>query len=538
MRGRSTIPNATFTHHFRYTLAVGRAPFHAAKREEIYKKLQKTEYSWPELSKTGNDISDDLRDVVGSLLVHEDDRPIPDQIVSHPFFKLGYIPLQLDSICATRIPKWTRVRPPTAATLKRGYTDEWYTLCKASAVGEYEPGKTFGGYGARRNKTVAKDCQKEIQSNKQPTVPFSKDTVYLPFPERTTWPYQSSVGLSDIVEEKESSSEGPALLETSGNEVPQRRIQRMVEDVPPLKENIDPVQETDAVRRVVERPTRIRSIRKISNPERVTAATVSARATRPTRMLQRAKSAKEIAREEEPLAETPSLRVVKSNPTVLLETNVSRSEKDTVDIHGLISDMNKLRIGTTDPTTVLARLHIFKENVARALERKPTPSSKFKSGRLPFVSKWVDYSGKYGVGYVLEDGSIGSILTGTSQHPVTITVARNGFDCLKEVAKDPTYMARMPLEFYADTTGRGLSLLEIVDPDRRHHACSIWTKFGKYMCQQLGQQSQQDKQVHDKEEAPANFVSFYQRLGNVGVWGFIDGSFQVASVLAHLFVEY
>jgi serine/threonine protein kinase len=40
-----------------YTLAVGKAPFHASSKEEIYKKLKQGEYKWPELSATHNDIS-------------------------------------------------------------------------------------------------------------------------------------------------------------------------------------------------------------------------------------------------------------------------------------------------------------------------------------------------------------------------------------------------------------------------------------------------------------------------------------------------
>ena len=82
---------------------MGRAPFHAAKREDIYRKLKAREYNWPDLAKFANEITDDLRDIVSLLLVHEDERPTPDQIVSHPFFKLGYIPLKLESGCTARI---------------------------------------------------------------------------------------------------------------------------------------------------------------------------------------------------------------------------------------------------------------------------------------------------------------------------------------------------------------------------------------------------------------------------------------------------
>ena len=33
----------------------------------------------------------------------------------------------------------------------------------------------------------------------------------------------------------------------------------------------------------------------------------------------------------------------------------------------------------------------------------------------------------------------------------------------------------------------------------------------------------------------SNFVKFYQRLGNVGIWGFDDGSFQVCSMAAKIY---
>jgi len=85
------------THTSRYTLAVGKAPFHAAKREEIYKNLQNRAYEWPDLAQHPNDISRDLQDLVSSLLVDEDDRPCPDRIVSHSFFKMATIPDRLNS---------------------------------------------------------------------------------------------------------------------------------------------------------------------------------------------------------------------------------------------------------------------------------------------------------------------------------------------------------------------------------------------------------------------------------------------------------
>jgi myosin-1 len=546
----------------RYTLAVGRAPFHAPKREDIYRKLKAREYTWPDLAKFANEITDDLRDIVSLLLVHEDDRPTPDQIVAHPFFKLGHIPLQLESACTSRVPKWPKNRPPTASAIRRGYTEEWWEMCKASAVGEYEPGKSFGALGNRRNKTVARDCQKEIESGKQPNIPFAMDTVYLPFPARTHWPFQAAGGLSEIPEEKESSSEGRALVEGTGNDRTKGRPARIVgkEEIPPtLKENQTPVQELEleTTKKVLEKaPTRMRSVRKISNPGRVTAAsatTVPLRVPRETRTtLQRTRSTKEVTKEKEdpapevkenirPIQRTRSTReapkekeplVVEVKPVRVVKTSARVAEKS----ERLVAQTSRtktaiplrtlsIELPATDPVTVLARLYTFHDNIARALEKKPSNSKRDKVPNLPFVSKWVDYSRKYGVGYVLEDGSVGCLATATARHPVTVAFSADGHAHLRKLSKDLDHAESIPMQFYAaPSRTKGLSKVEVMDKERRDAILTIWQKFGKYMCTQLGTEDL----LRKREPQPVNFVKFYQRVSNVGIWGFGDGSFQVS----------
>ncbi|KAF2634948.1 hypothetical protein P280DRAFT_502182 [Massarina eburnea CBS 473.64] len=524
-----------------YTLAVGRAPFHAAKREDIYRKLKAREYTWPDLSKVSNEITDDLRDIVSLLLVHEDERPTPDQIVAHPFFRLGHIPLQLDSGCTSRVPKWPKIRPPTATTIKRGYTEEWWTMCKASAVGEYETGKSFGAYGSRRNKTVARDCQKEIESGKQPNIPFAKDIVYLPFPARVQWPFQAAGGLSDITEEKESSSEGHALLETTGNDRlngrpprPSRREERM----PTLKENKEPSPDVVATRRVVDKqPTRMRTVRKISNPGRVTAATAPAavplripkelRSSQRTRSTRETAKAKEQEQEQQELPhEVPSLRVSKSSSRTVQKSEVPApksvaSQSTTTRSAPLLRALSS-ELPATDPVATLARLITFRDNLIRALERKPSYSRRDKPPQLPFVSKWVDYSRRYGVGYVLDDGSVGCMMTATDNFPVTVAFTTNGVHHLRESSKDPEYAKNIPIQLYAALRKtKGISRIQITDSRRQEDIRCYWQKFARYMCMQLGEE---DLRRADGDRP--NFVRFYQRLGNLGIWGFDDGSFQ------------
>lgn len=436
--------------------------------------------------------------------------------------------MTLDNSCTSRVPKWPKIRPPTATTIRRGYTDEWFALCKASSVGEYEPGKSFGAYGSRRNKTVARDCQKEIESAKQPNIPFAKDTVYLPFPERTHWPFQATGGLSEIPEEKESSSEGQALVETTGNDRAKGRLPRNVrkeEPRPTLKENKEPIQETETVRRAVDKPpTRMRAVRKISNPGRVTAATaatVPLRVPRDSRTLQRTKPAKEA---EVPVQEALPLRTVKSTPpTVESSEPLPAKQQSTIRVSGSLRSISS-ELPSSDPASVLVQLQTFRDNVTRALQRKPSRSRSDKAPQLPFVSKWVDYSRKHGVGFVLEDGTVGCLTVATDKYPVMTAVVQEGHSHLSKVAKDPSHLSQVPIEYFAASREmKGLSRVEVTERHRREHLQMIWHKFGKYMCVQLGMEER-----HRKKTTPLNnIVKFYQRLGSVGFWGFGDGSFQV-----------
>lgn len=531
----------TRTYKPRYTLAVGRAPFHAAKREDIYRKLKAREYTWPDLTKFANEITDDLRDIVSMLLVHEDERPTPDQIVAHPFFRLGFIPLELDNGCTSRIPKWAKNKPPTATVIKRGYTEEWWAMCKASAVGEYEPGKSFGAYGSRRNKTVARDCQKEIEAGKQPNIPFAKDVVYVPFPVRVHWPHQIAGGLSEISEEKESSSEGLALVETTANDRVKGRAPRVSRKeqapLPLLKENAEPAQEPEVARRILDKqPTRLRAARKVSNPGRITATTVEAPAPlRASRASTRTRITKEVVQEapkqtENGLQDLPPLKVAKTT-TRTIEATEPTAPPLSKSRGGPQFRTISAEMPTTDPVAVLARLYTFRDNLARALDKKPCRSRRDQPARLPYVTKWVDYSRRYGVGYVLDDGSIGTLLTSDGQYPVTAAIATDGYKHLKMAGKDRELARSVPLDLYAAVKkNAGLSRIEVQERRRVEEIRTVWHKFGKYMCATFG-----DEELPFKEDAKrGNFVKFYQRLGNVGIWGFDDGSFQVSIAAGYL----
>ena len=545
-----------------YTLAVGKAPFHAAKREDIYKKLQARDYKWPELSKANSDISNDLRELVSSLLVHEDDRPCPDRIVSHPFFKTAFVPVQLSSACIAQAPDWKDMRPPSPETIQRGYSEGWYILCKDSGVGEYAPGKIFPMVGSKKVRSIVRDCQKEIAAGLQPVVPIPSDRVYVPFPARPNGLFSGAGNLSEITEEKESSAEGRCLTDTTANERTQRgqkapvRLASRLRQGSAAKENTAPTGSTEAI--VVPVQTNEHLDAGTKEPQSL-ARTLSKRAAKPmstlraaTDKIQRAGSVRSCSASKSKVVERPMKSVERKDSGVATASTRSRTERtasrtghrqeDPIlvvdspattradnskkeELKGSVGD--DPAVPRTDPVAVLDRVSKFRDNVALALSSKhKQPRRTTKELQLPFVTKWVDYSKKHGVGYVLEDGKIGCIYNATSRHPVTHVICQNGFWYLEKAA-DVDFIEKIPLEYYADC---GVDGLRLVTPgrERRRTMGILWLKFARYMCQQLGQAEETD--APSRSDRDATFVRFYQRLGSAGIWGFSDGCFQVSAI--------
>jgi myosin-1 len=567
----------TFTDVPRYTLAVGKAPFHASKREDIYKKLQQREYKWPEVAKNQNDISTDLKDLVSSLLVHEDDRPCPDEIVSHCFFKTKFIPDHLDSNCTSRKPHWPNIRPPNAQTLQRGFSESWAKLCKESGVGLYAPGKAFPLDGAKRIASVVKDCEKEIAAGRAPVVPIPQGTVYLPFPERINVVGRRINSLSEIAEERESSGEGHQLAEISANDrttktaskVPKPQSRRLKENAEPMDAMVQELQDpAPSIRRKNSSRKKVEEGKATSSRQASGERSYKQKPT-PTQqasqghpadskpMLSRQPSRKErpapvITRpttttrsrqasvvKQPTLSRTESAPVLDAPRRVRTLRAVSASEepipqRKTPEVMVVVSEHAEPSIeiadptlSFTDPTAVLAQAAKLRDNIASALTGKSSGRTRSAASEtLPFVSKWVDYAKKHGVGYVMEDGSIGCLFNATSRHPVTHAVVRHGYGHLQKAGKDLEAVVQVPLEYYTHRSGDELRRTE-VEGDRKRTTGILWAKFGRYMCQALAGQEIQKALAGEGSSGQTVFVRYYQRLGTVGIWGFSNGCFQV-----------
>ena len=599
-----------------YTLAVGKAPFHASTKEEIYKKLKSGTYTWPELSATNNQ-SSDLRNLVSILLVPEEQRPTPDQIVSQTFFKIAFVPSNIPSTAREKVPRWPDVSIPSADVVRRGYSDTWHAICKESGVGEFQEGKCFKLNGGKRVKSVVHDMAAEAVQGRQPTMPIPKDVVYTSTV--TDWNALTLFGPDTSEEEQRPPSRG--LKEISRNEVAnprsttaERKAAKDAELMPPPSRPGKSGTTRKAARTISEEtakssnPGRIASdeaatnlrVPKVRQATTTTAAStlkelnttsssayqtagsqhsVEASQDKPARSgtakrsadaslarRPRAKTTKERPRSPElpgPLATLDELKQVspiRKSKKKALEPEVveilSDGEDEPNAADAILSlplppqllkklpvprkasgDANKV-VGT-DPNTVLERLSAFRDNLASAMSNKArSRSSPVDAESLPFVTRWVDYSRKHGIGYVLSDGTVGCIINASSRSnntaPVTHCIVRNGHKWLVRVGeKNFAKIDIVPLEVLEDCGAEGIkrkvykglgSVKEgpLKDEAERRRTLSVlWVKFGRYMCQSL---DGEEAEIATQNE---NFVRFYQRIGNVGIWAFADGCLQV-----------
>ena len=618
-----------------YTLAVGKAPFHASTKDEIYKKLKTGTYTWPELSATNNQ-SADLRNLVGSLLVPEDERPIPDQIVSQNFFKIAFVPSGIPSSAREKAPKWPEVTIPSPDVVRRGYSDTWHAICKESGVGSYAEGRTFKLNGGKRVKSIVHDMAAEAQLGLTPTMPIPKDVVYTSTV--TNW---DAPNLSIQEEEEEVCQEiavdTRTLKEISHNEVAKDRkaagllskAARDAELMPPPSRVGRSATVRKAARTISEEKERSKSRGRVSEDEPgpirmpktrpaptatqglkemyassssyqsarsqqandeprekpARAGTVKRSADASLARRPRAKTTKERPKSPEfvgPLATLDELKRVsplkksrrkQAEPEVVEilsdpepETAPSKSTNKDVDIADAIltlppppamskslprprkpsaSHPDPNNITGTDPNTVLNRLSTLRDNLSAALSNTSTARhSSIDAENLPFVSRWVDYSRKHGVGYVLADGTVGCIINASAKQsppsPVTHVLVRNGQKWLSRVGKNFEKIDALPLEILEDGGDagirrkiyKGLGAVKegplAAEAERRRTLAVLWVKFGRYMCQSLedGAAAGGAKSAGAASGEEALFVRFYQRIGTVGLWAFSDGSLQ------------
>ncbi len=580
-------------------MLTSKPPFQSSTTDEIYRRAKDRDYEWPTSETSQKYISQEAKDLVATMLQDADRRPDPDTIVGHPFFTSGYMPVTSDITyklreLAPENPAFYNPLNSQAHSLNLRNVQE---MCRECGVGPWCSSQLVF-------RNIWREMAEEEQNGLTPVIPLAEGIVYRPFDEiKNEQKLQARLATQEML--KQSSQVQPRLPEsidgrgslresTLGQKVStgllrappqsfaaQQRAQHRpaTTAAAPATTGISRSKTVTepASRTVALRPRHAREPSAALQPSSDDAAPVSA--TRTTRSLR------------SQLTASRSQPVVGSVDAAPPRRSASTREKRQEEKLSLFSPSEyQEAVPNTRPDVVLERLQKLQAELERALNARTMAlvSPRDKTPVAPhIVVKWVDYTNKFGLGYVLNDGSVGCVLRSIPSPegsnpgmlpPACLLVHDAERHCMRK--DDPTYGARhqiVPMKegiyFYENNGESGISRVR-VSPDsfvlpvnadgtvgklsagrdiydhRKRERIVLWKKFANYMIA-YGREMESPPSsqpttpttstdpntnhnepairiptITDPTAAPADVVTFYQRFGDVGCWMFADGHMQ------------
>ncbi|KXJ95332.1 serine/threonine protein kinase [Microdochium bolleyi] len=567
-----------------FAMLTSKPPFQSSTTDEIYRRARNRDYEWPTPETSNKYISQEAKDLVASMLSEPDQRPEPDVIVQHDFFLSGHIPTPEE------ITPKLRDYPPDA---ERFYATELTSqmatynlrilkdMCRACEVGPW--------CGERpAQKSTWREMALEEKAGLTPIIPLAEGIVYRPYDEirreqrLLEGPIVAMQAPSRASEHATSTQDAPSGLLRAP---PQSFAAQQRSQNKPVKASALPRSQTVAevpapaaasslrtrVRRELTQASTVNDIviKPASKPITKTSTTRSARTVEPRTRTTDSASNHIVPVVDDKSATTERVRAIPESAAVAVPLPV---EPPMGSLFG--PDERRLSVPITKPDIVLDRLSRLQAELERALNsRSMAVMGKASAPASPhIVVKWVDYSNKFGLGYILNDGGVGCVLRsipGSARGGKTITLPPSCIlvrEAEQHCARrhDPGYPDRhqiVPMansvQFYENNGSAGISTV-FVDPSqfkitinedgtpgkvpvgrdiydyRKRELLILWKKFANYMMAYGRDQDASDDSgsIHaPKAEAkqvmpPSDVVTFYQRIGDVGCWMFADGHSQ------------
>ncbi|KAI0898250.1 kinase-like protein [Annulohypoxylon nitens] len=565
-----------------FAMLTSKPPFQSSTTDEIYRRAKNRDYDWPKPETTNKYISQEAKECVATMLEEAELRPDPDTIVQHDFFLSGYIPTSAE--ITTKL----RDYPPdddqfyTIDLTPRMVAQNQRTLremCRACEVGPWNA--TQSEY-----KSTWREVALEEKAGLTPIIPLAEGIVYRPYEEVSQ--EQNLVRVpSRSVPQPSIRNEGEVAGSQMGvngllrappqSFAAQQRAQSRPAKQPsiPRSRTVDEMPEPSASGTM-----RSRSRREL--PQSSTETNLALRTALPSRAAPQAShrtmSVKQSAPPPAPapVAAPVSIPEEKAAPQKKSTERAEASSSTAVAPAGTLFGPTERRLAVveSEPDVVLERLRCLQTELERALNaRSMAYLSKSPAPSPPhIVVKWVDYSNKFGLGYILNDGSVGCVLKSipgsakggkaVTLPPSCILVREAEQHCSRR--HDPGYPDRhqiVPMthevQFYENNGEAGLTTVfvnpskfkisigpdgtpgkipvgrDIFDYRKREHLI-LWKKFANYM---MAYGRDQDTTTDDtgllqvptstkQTMPPCDVVTFYQRIGDVGCWVFADGHLQ------------
>ncbi|EPS38413.1 hypothetical protein H072_7860 [Dactylellina haptotyla CBS 200.50] len=502
-----------------YAMLVGKPPFQSGDVKEIYQKIKIATFSYP--ANLPQQISSEAKDLIKSLLSPDPrNRPTIDQIADHPFFKSGYFPRQLPITCMKASPTWDEER----AGSRRSWQPNFLEVARKAGVG-----LGIEGVGAKRGKGVEilpiNEDNDEPMNNVVVQAPVGQKMIVAPVVllspvSQRTKPNQRMIPeeLSPKITKTRNINSLPKIPSRLNplREMQQQRAGKDSLSLAPLQEGFRDLKISSdknenappaaAATNGYKLPSKIGQKgtildSKIRAPKLPTVFANAGLRSSPVDLEQLASQPPAQRRSS---SESVPQTYRSSTLTTCSRSSVLQNVKETLTS---ISAFNKRMVDTLSPQPKETRIAIDQTNRARV-----TPME-VEAGA--WITKWVDYSNKYGVGYILNDDTTGTIFNdGTN---VLMDFPKPGADMdaalMEYVAPKKATRTTLPLKDAARFRSSGLA-----------DKAGICKKLGDFMLNKLGGNSSEansdasHKRVFDP--STRGYISHFLRIsGGIGADG-------------------
>ncbi|KAL2255920.1 hypothetical protein VTK26DRAFT_2482 [Humicola hyalothermophila] len=569
-----------------FAMLTSKPPFQSSTTDEIYRRARDRDYEWPTSENSQKYISQEAKDLVATMLQDADNRPDPDTIVAHPFFTSGYMPVASDITSKLReLPPDNSAfyEPLSNSQVQARNLRNVQEMCRECGVGPWADSQVV-------LRAIWREMAAEEQNGLTPIIPLAEGVVYRPYDEvRQEQKLQAKLAAQQMSQQSFQLPDRTVEPKSLKESIQSQRVPSGLLRAPP--------QSFAAQQRAQNKPSNTTGVTRsqtVSEPVSRTSSTLRPRPVREATVASKQST-------EEPVPSTRmttrSLRSqitsTNSQPIVGAEEPVSQPrrpvstrQKPQEDRLSLFSPTEyQEEVPGTRPDVVLDRLRKLQAELERALNSRTMAlmSPREKTPPPPhIVVKWVDYTNKFGLGYVLNEGSVGCILRSMAASrdgsqegqlpPACVLVHDAERHCQRK--EEPTYKDRhqiVPMKqgiyFYENNGENGVSRVRVapetftvpVHPDgtvgklsagkdiydhRKRERIVLWKKFANYMIaygremdgsapvpaspvdDDEGDQPIRAPTMTDPTSAPSDVVTFYQRFGDVGCWMFADGHFQ------------
>ncbi|KAH7326480.1 hypothetical protein B0I35DRAFT_136450 [Stachybotrys elegans] len=561
-----------------FAMFTSKPPFQSSTTDEIYRRARERDYEWPNPETTQRYISQEAKDLVATMLEDADRRPEPDDILQHPFFTVGYMPAEAE--ITTRL----RELPPDrqefytnhlSSSLQAQSLQNLKDMCRECCIGPWSGPQLV-------HTQVWKEMAAEEKAGLTPMIPLAEDLVYRPFEE---WVREQEKlrarhaaarlqqANSNGENQQPSSQRAPTglLRQPPQSFAAQQRAQGRPAAAP-IAHRTKPVSETTTT---VSQASHARSQRETTSERSTTETTETLQ--RSIRGSVRTKLPVTRPQAEAQASERPverSERPVKLATAPSSSAGHQRTKSESIRPATLFGPSeNQSKIPGTKPDVILERLQKLQTELERALNSRTMAIISSKTVTPPHphvVVKWVDYTNKFGLGYILNDGSVGCILRDipTTEGSKTAMLPPAGVfirgaerhilrrqDASYADRNQPVPMSE-PIKFFENNAEDGLSEVTVspenfrvsiledgtagkmnpgkdIYQHRKRERIILWKKFANYMIA-YGRDEAVSAEEADtasvmspgSKDNMAELVTFYQRFGDVGCWVFCDGHLQ------------